>query len=84
MPKQIDENLNVVDVYDTEKTFQFSEIDCTSTPDFYELITDTTSGRSFVLEKTISYGSALTSLLILFMIVLLIGNFLFKTVIKRN
>jgi len=87
-PKQIDEDLNIVDPYNSERDFQYSEMNCTTTssvvPDFYETITDETSGKSFVLDKSISYGSALTSLLILFMIILLIGNFLFKTVIKRN
>ena len=89
MVKKVGEVISYVSPYDVSKPWSYSKVNCTGdlgggTSNNYEEITDPTTGKTFFLDKSISYGSALTSFFILTIIILLIANFLFKIIVKRN
>jgi hypothetical protein len=82
----------MVDPYDQGRAVVYSKSNCTgdlggstsTLPNIYEQITDPNSGKTFFLEKSISYGSALTTFFILVLITILVANFIFKIIVKRN
>ena len=91
-PKQADK---IGDIFiigplrDKDKSWNYSKMNCsgdigTSSGANYEQITDPTTGKTFFLDKTISYGSALTSFFVLCLIIIFISHLVFKIVLKRN
>lgn len=79
----------MVDPYDQARPVVYSKSSCsgdigTSSGANYEQITDPTTGKTFFLDKSISYGSALTSFFVLCLIIIFISHLVFKQVLKRN
>lgn len=62
--------------------WEYSEIECDN-PNFYELIESTTTGASFFLEKTFSYGDFFITFFLTVFVLVAIVKIIWDNLVKK-